>query len=509
MTPIVLATANARFAHTSLALRFLKANLDDLEQRATILEFTLEDRPADIAEKILDHQPVIVGLSVYLWNVGLLGQVVHTIKQVRSDVCIVLGGPEVSYPEDFPEITATADYIIAGEGDLAFAQLCKNFLAGRPPAKKIIHAPVPDLDAVRLPYSLYTDADIAHRVIYAAASRGCPNRCEFCLSSRDAKVRRFPEDQILAALDDLWQRGARRFKFIDRTLQLGVTPALLRFFLERQASGLFVHFELVPGPLPEQHLALLKDFQPGVLQLEVGVQTLNPDVAHRIGRNYPVDTVIRTLSRLRNETSAHLHTDLVAGLPGETMASFADGFDRLIAIIHPHEIQVGILKRLRGAPIARHDVPWQMRYSESPPYEILQNSEISFAEMQRLKRFARYFDLIYNSGNFISSAPAIWQDGSAFWSFMGFSDWLFRATNQTSRIALPRLAGLLFKYLSEIKGLQGETAADLIKGDFERLGRKSLPQDIGAYTIKPRSNGTPHRPMVLPPRQRRRMPDVQ
>jgi hypothetical protein len=186
--------------------------------------------------------------------------------------------------------------------------------------------------------------------------------------------------------------------------------------------------------------------------LEVGVQTLDPNIAARIGRGKTSSEILVDLRRLKTETAAHLHADLVVGLPGETLSSFADGFDALLAAA-PDEIQVGILKRLRGAAITRHDQEWQMHYSASPPYEILQTKDINFQLMQRLKRFSRYFDMVVNSGRFKDATPLIWRDQSPFYSFLNFSDWLYAQVNRTFAIAPTKLADFLVRYLVEEKSL--------------------------------------------------------
>ncbi|MCP4604978.1 MAG: DUF4080 domain-containing protein [Proteobacteria bacterium] len=502
MADIVLATANARFSHTSLALRCLKANLGPLKDRSAIMEFTIDERPGDIAEKILEAKPKILGLGVYIWNVTMLTETVELIKQVQPELTLVLGGPEVGFDTQGLKIVDRADYVIAGEGEAAFSQLSTDLLESSPPGDKLIPGGLPDLASLALPYDLYEDPDIANRVIYVEASRGCPFSCEFCLSSLDKKVRKLPLDRLIKALEKLWNRGARRFKFVDRALHLAVTPDLLEFFLDRLEPDLFLHFELIPDHLPEKLFNLFTRFPPGAVQLEAGVQTANPLVASRIGRKQNSEKVFNTLCRLRSETGVHIHSDLVVGLPGETLESFAQGFDRLTAA-RPHEIQVGILKGLRGAPIRRHDIEWDMIYNPSPPYDILKNRHMDFATMQRLKRFSRYFDLVYNSGNFVSSTPLIWGDSSPFNAFYNFSDWLYKETKRTSAIALNRLSELLFTYITTVLGRDKSDAANRLFADYARLGRKSLPGAIRAHVTEPTPSVESGGSQSLPLRQKR------
>ncbi len=321
---------------------------------------------------------------------------------------------------------------------------------------------------MRLPYEEYTDDDIAHRLIYVEASRGCPFECEFCLSSLDIPVRQFPLEPFLAALDRLLARGARHFKFVDRTfnLNLRVSRAILDFFRARLRPDLFLHFELVPDRLPPVLREVIAVFPPGSLQFEVGIQTFNPEVAARISRRQDYARLEENLRWLRAETGVHLHADLIFGLPGETLESFAAGFDRLLAL-RPHEIQVGLLKRLRGTPIVRHDAEWGMVYSPLPPYEVLQSRGVDFATVQRVRRFARFWDLVANSGRFPRTTPLLWaRAASPFVEFLRFSDWLFAQTGQQHGIALNRLARLLETYLIEARGLDAE------------MVRRGLSQDL-------------------------------
>jgi hypothetical protein len=327
----------------------------------------------------------------------------------------------------------------------------------------VIPAPVPDFDRLVLPYDLYTDEDIAHRVIYVEASRGCPFECEFCLSSLDVPVRNAPLDRFMAAMQSLLDRGVRQFKFVDRTFNLNIktSTATLQFFWERYRPGLFVHFEMIPDRLPDSLREIIKKFPPGALQFEVGIQTFNERVAELISRRQDNAKAEENLRWLRAETGVHIHADLIVGLPGEDLDSFAAGFDRLAAL-QPQEIQVGLLKRLRGTPITRHDAEWSMVYSPSPPYEILQTKLIDFFTMQRLRRFARYWDLVANSGNFIRAVPMILGGSSPFRSFLKFSDWLYAETRQTHGIALARLTEFVVRYLTEEMNLPESKIASVL-----------------------------------------------
>ncbi|MEZ5964533.1 MAG: DUF4080 domain-containing protein [Planctomycetota bacterium] len=482
MTDIVLATLNARWIHAAFGLRCLRANLGDLRPRSTIVEFDAQTRAADVVERLLVHRPRIVGFGVYIWNVARLTEVVRTLRKVAPEVIVVLGGPEVSHETEGQAIVAAADYVVRGEGDLAFAELCRSLLCGQRPPVGVIDAPQPELHRLTLPYDEYDATDLAHRVIYVEASRGCPFTCEFCLSALDERVRAFPLDGFLAAMQRLLDRGARQFKFVDRTFNLGLGPSvrILSFFRERLREGSFLHFELIPDRLPPALRAEIVRFPPGTLQFEVGIQTFAEDVATRIGRRQDNAKAVENLTFLRQHTGVHLHTDLIVGLPGEDLESFGRGFDRLLAL-RPHEIQVGILKRLRGTPIGRHDSEWRMAYGDEPPYEVVSTATLDFATLQRLRRFARYFDLLHNSGNFKDTLELLWRDASPFAIFLSCSDWLHARTEAQHGIALHRLAGLLFEFATTEARLAPEVVGRAMWDDFQRTRPNDWPAFLRPY----------------------------
>ena len=477
MPDILLATLNARYIHSAFGLRYLLANLGDLQPRAAIAEFDINQSPLDIAAEIVAREPRIVGLGVYIWNVTPTTEVVALLKRLRPGIVVVLGGPEVSYETEGQEIVRLADHVITGEADLKFAEVCHALLDGVALAK-IVAAEVPALDRVALPYEWYSDADLAHRVLYVEASRGCPFTCEFCLSSLDIPVRAFALEPFLAALERLLARGATQFKFVDRTfnLNLQTSRAILEFFLARWRDGLFVHFEMIPDRLPDALREVIARFPPGALQFEVGIQTFDDATSRKISRRQNLTKLEENFRYLRGHTGVHLHADLIVGLPGEDVESFGRGFDRLVAL-GPQEIQVGILKRLRGTPIVRHDAEWEMIYSPQPPYEILQTKLIDFATMQRMRRFAKFWDRVANSGHFAATVPLLWEGGaSPFREFLRFSDWLGARTGRHHSIALATLAEGLFTFLTTERGLDAGRVAEVLSRDWHRGGgRERLP----------------------------------
>jgi len=484
MTEILLSTLNARYAHAAFGLRYLLANMGDLRSRAAIAEFDISQRPIDVAEAILARQPRLLGLGVYIWNVGPMTELVGILKRAAPRLTIILGGPEVSYESDQQEIVRRADFTITGEADLEFPKLCNRLLRGERPLQNIIAASPPHFEDLQLPYDLYDDQDVAHRVIYVEASRGCPFTCEFCLSSLDIPVRNASLDRFLAALDSLHQRGVRQFKFVDRTFNLNTTigRTILQFFLDRMHPGLFVHFEMIPDRLPDGLRELIARFPAGSLQFEVGIQTFDPEVQARISRKQNNTKTEENLRWLRDETLVHVHADLIVGLPGESIEQFATGFDRLVAL-GPKEIQVGMLKRLRGTPIIRHDAEWEMIYSPHAPYEVLSTKTIDFNTMCRLRRFSRYWDLVANSGRCVNSLPILLEGLSAFERFMALSDWLWTTTRQTHGIALVRLFELLLRFVREHHSPILPEFAQALGRDYRRDGRTDKPSFLAEFTL--------------------------
>ena len=499
---ILLCTLNAKYIHASLALRYLLANMGELRAQTALCEYTIARRPADLAAELLAllgpaeaGRVQVIGFGVYIWNVSQTCELVRLLKAARPGLKLVLGGPEVSHEHDQQPIVALADHVITGWGDVSFPKLCRALLHGPLPLMKVIAGEQPPLDELALPYAEYSEADLAHRVLYVEASRGCPFKCEFCLSALDKTAWAFALEPFLAQLDQLYQRGARRFKFVDRTFNLKAEASarILQFFLDRLpaetlacalAPDLFVHFELIPDQLPERLKTLIAQFPPGVLQFEIGIQSFNPEVQQRISRRQDHAKTLANLGWLVTHSQAHLHTDLIFGLPGETLASFAEGFDTLYAL-RPHEIQLGLLKRLRGTPIARHTEAWGMVYDTEPPYAVQQTSVLSRDQVQRFVRLARYWDLVANSGRFSRTLALLMQGASPFATFLAWSDWLWQRSGQTSGLSPEQLVDHLFDYLTGPGAQPGQdlqavrdSVLGVLLADYLASGARARPRAL-------------------------------
>lgn len=495
MPDIILATLNARYSHASLGLRCLRANLGALRERSSIREFTIGDQPARIAEQLLAEAPRIIGFGVYIWNLRETERVVAILKTVQPDLRIIMGGPEVSFGVEHTRLGDLVDVVIRGEGDIAFADVCQRLLAGED-VPRSIDGGKPSVDQLTLPYDEYTDEDLRQRIIYVEASRGCPFTCEFCLSSIDDGVRAFALDNFLAAMGRLVDRGCRTFKFVDRTFNLKPSSCerILTFFLDRwpraedgsllapltarqmdqgsaRNEAFFLHFEMVPDRLPEGIRALITRFPAGAIQFEIGIQSFTPEVGVNISRRMDTTRTEANLTWLRELGSVHVHADLIIGLPGETLATFLASYDQLWRL-RPGEIQVGILKLLRGTPLARHVTPFSMAFNPEPPYDLLASAAFPFATMQRCKRFARYHELFVNSGRFprsidliVASAPT----DSPGTALLAFSDWLWAQTGQDHALALPRQYDLVLDHLFSL-GVAEDAANAVVLADFLASG---------------------------------------
>jgi len=479
MADIVLAAINAKWIHPSLALRLLKANLGSLETRCEIFEFALRQPLAEKTEPLIAALAAppghtrILGISVSIWNhlatIELLSEL-EKHRQTGLNPVVVLGGPEVSHLPQQAEIFRYADYVIRGDGETAFRTLCEEILAGgknfscapRSGQPLFIDAENADLREIRSAYHLYTDEDLTKKLVYVEASRGCPFNCEFCLSAVKSAcgsaVREFPLELFLDDMEELVRRGAGTFKFLDRTFNINIKRAvcIMEFFLkkiEEKKWDIVVHFEMTASLFPPELLETLARFPAGTLRLEIGIQTLNPEVSARIGRNSNPDKELEIIRFLAEKTNAIIHADLIAGLPGESLVSFGKGFDRLADCLlngafFEHEktqsraeIQLGILKLLPGAPISRHNETFKMRYNPLPPYEIEETSAMSAHDLERIKNFARFWEIIVNRSllNYENNKPV-------FERFMRLSDMLLSHFGRNWGIDKQELLSALQQY---------------------------------------------------------------
>jgi radical SAM superfamily enzyme YgiQ (UPF0313 family) len=555
MADIVLATINAKWIHPSLALRLLKVNLGEYESRCEIVELTLHQSLEEKRSILAGFRPKILGFSVSIWNhkatlellkelrkSGNTGSVPGGVPAMAesgnfSRPVIVLGGPEVTYIPEESEIICYADFVIQGEGEKAFAELCKRILAGEKLPSRFVDSRILDVANIYPAYHLYSNEDLRRKLIYVEASRDCPFTCAFCQSaikpsvftdgavgfaefssmpetgsgmSRRKILREFPLDDFLSNMEDLLERlfsvrsvsgktlPRPTIKFLDRSFNADIPRALsiMEFFLEKASSffnGFQLHFEMVPSLFPPELIKMISRFPPDTLRLELGIQSFNQKVCAAISRPSRPEKELETLALLRAQTDAIIHADLIAGLPGENFASFAEGFDRLwqaltasagkaaagivpsaAADVEPSgaagfppasaafEIQLGILKGLPGTPLRELDTQFGMVYSPEPPYEVIETVAMGKADLDRLRNFARFWELIVNrpwkTASRINSqipaenpAAALLVPGKpVFWPFMELSEKLFRFFGRNWSIDRKALA---FEIMSALRPL--------------------------------------------------------
>lgn len=469
---ILFFTVNAGYIHPAMGLWYLRANLNTTANLSVeTLELTRRAGEEHIIQEVLRRRPRILAVGLYIWNHLDLLPVLRAVRTHLPETTVILGGPEATHlPADHPTLSL-AHIVVRGEGELLFGPLVDQILAADPTdptdpnspngqhTPRFLTSTPPELDRLRLPHHLFSDKDIQNRFMYLEASRGCPFRCQFCLSSLDRTIRHAPLEQLFDMADHLISRGARRFKFIDRTFNLDYQRAstILEFWLARlhtntpDMSNISLQFETVPDRFPPDLRKLIRRFPPDTLRLEVGVQTFNPQVAAAIDRRADPVKTEETLAFLSAHTNAVVHADLIVGLPGETLESFAAGFDRLYRF-RPQEVQVGVLKRLHGAPIAVHD-PY-MHYNPDPPYDIIATDALSAPDIERLKRFARYWELVVNRNRFphrvtsLLTPPPPAPPTSPFHRFLAFTDFAWQRFGRTWALTPQDLSAALDTFLA-------------------------------------------------------------
>jgi len=446
---ILIIAINARYSHCSYAARTLKINLLELEQQCSIMETELIITPFQLASQIVECNPRIVVFSVYLWNIRLIEATARILNAVAPQIKRIAGGPELT-----PDYSNAALFhqCVIGEGESGLRQSCRSWL-DNPQAilPRVVVREPEDTAELRLPFNLYSDEDIAHRVIYVEASRGCPYACSYCTSSRTG-LRLIPLERLLPGLQSLWERGVRQFKFLDRsfTAALAHSNAVMNFFLERQDPQMCLHFEINTERLHNETAELMSRFSANTLHLECGVQTLNPEVAVRIGRSGKIDQTLENLKLLTSLNSAVVHADLIFGLPGESEGSFAAGFNRLIATCAPPEVQINLLKGLPRTELVQHAARYALKFNPDPPYELLESNSMDFKTLVKLQRLARCWELVHNRGRYIAEVAALKQRGpNLYQTWTQLADFICAQEGRMYKISAPRLKNCLHEFLAK------------------------------------------------------------
>lgn len=431
----LLAAINSKYIHSNPAVYLLK---DCAERRkipgvtVELAEYTINHHAAEIFDDIYLRHADLVCFSCYIWNMEYVRKLVRNLKQLCPRMQIWLGGPEVSYDCEvcLRELPQT-DGILYGEGERSFPELLE-FLKKRLPdmvdgmpdgcawidSQGIFRQTKPQEPVLmdEIPF-IYQDMDgtsrmeqFQNRILYYETSRGCPFSCSYCLSSIDKKLRFRSMDLVKQELSFFLENRVRQVKFVDRTFNCKKSHAIeiWRFLRDHDNGVTNFHFEIAADLLDEEEIGLLGTMRPGLVQLEIGVQTANPDTIAAINRKMNLERVARVTEEIRKVHNIHQHLDLIAGLPMENYESFGRSFD-VVYRMKPSQLQLGFLKVLKGSPMQRQAEQYRILFQAEPPYEVLQTPWLSYEEVIRLKGVEEMVELYYNSGQFTGTVPVLLQ----------------------------------------------------------------------------------------------------
>ncbi len=420
---VILTTLNAKYIHSSLALRYLRSYCRDEFPHVQLVEYTINDVTMNIVGDLFNRHPDVVAFSCYIWNIRETIDVIKNLKKVKPEVTIILGGPEVSYDtaewmEKLPEV----DAIVIGEGEHTFLELLRELKkhSSKNPSEFSLQeiegiayrkrddqgemrvrftrprAKIEDLNTIHSPFEDHLD-ELKNRIVYFEASRGCPFRCQFCLSSIEEGVRYFDIERVKRDLKRLIDHGIKTIKFVDRTFNIHKKYAMEIFqFLIENHNGTVFQFEITADIMkPDVVDYLVENAPPGIFRFEVGVQSTNEETNRLVMRRQNFEKLSRTVTKIKEAGKFTQHLDLIAGLPEEDYPSFRKTFNDVFAL-KPEELQLGFLKMLRGTGVRARAVEHGYIYMDEAPYEILQNNVLSFAEILRLKRLEDILEKYWN-----------------------------------------------------------------------------------------------------------------
>ncbi len=396
---IGLITLNAKYIHSSLSLRYLRnVSRNAGYKNVWIREYVINQPIWKIAAEIQKLKPDVLGIGIYIWNRSLSLELIDRLKKQMPHLKIVAGGPEVSFEKE----NSLPCPVISGEGEKKWLEFLELTRKQQSPTKEVIQrwqqygTDLPELIA---PYLNEDFQNLKNRIVYFETSRGCPYLCSFCLSALDKTVRYFDEKIIHSQIKELISAGIRKIKFVDRTFNL--KPGRMIKLMEwlTQFEGNEFHFEVVGDILTDDILDFLSTVPPGMFQFEIGIQTTTEPVQRTIQRKQDNNKLFRTIAQLVIQDRIHFHCDLIFGLPGETLEDIQKSFSEVMAL-RPHELQLGFLKFLPGAPINDIVEKEQYRYLSIPPYELISHRHLSAEEVLYLKEFEDIFDRYYNSKRF-------------------------------------------------------------------------------------------------------------
>lgn len=502
MKSILLCTLNAKYIHTSLALRYLQSfGRQDTDLQIELKEFSINELLPDIMAAIYALRPDILCFSCYIWNIRAILELCHDYKKVSPATVLILGGPEVTY--DAAQVLAenpAIDYIVRGEGEVTFKELllaldqnqAVQFIKGISyrTGTELYHHPdralIEDLDIIPFPYPLNLQ-DFKDKIIYYESSRGCPFNCAYCLSSTQRGVRYFSMGRVKRDLSILLAQEVREVKFVDRTFNCHEARAMeiMRFLIEQKAISKF-HFELDAGLISDEMMSFLKTVPADKFNFEIGIQSTYLPALQAVQRNSRWDRISRNIQLLKSYNNIHVHLDLIAGLPYESYDEFAESFNNVYAL-HPDVLQLGFLKLLKGSRMREQASEYEYIFQEQAPYQVLSNQYISYAQMIKLQRIEQILEKYHNSGDMPQSiaymvssvydndAFAFFEDLAAYWETNNF----FAIGHKKDR-----LYSYLMDFIRKQHITQAEVVNDLLKYDFLMKNRSdTLP--VGLWSHNP------------------------
>lgn len=500
---IVVSTLNAKYIHTSLALRYLKA-FSEKDFDIEIAEYTIKDPVMHVVSDLFQKQPSVLGFSCYIWNIEETIAIIRTIKKIMPELIIVLGGPEVSYDTDYwMERIPEVDFIVMGEGEETFHHLLQeisttrkyHLVFGIAYRKKvqgndgavvdevIISPGRPKLDLNQIPSPHRFEEDLPalpNRIVYFETSRGCPFSCQFCLSSIEVGVRYYDIEWTKQELLYLIDSGAKLIKFVDRTFNIKREYAMEMFqFLIENHRGCVFQFEITADIMrPEVLEYLAEHAPPGIFRFEIGVQSTNELTNSLVKRKQNFAKLTRTVSIIKNSGKIDQHLDLIAGLPEENYDSFRNTFNEVFAL-GPEELQLGFLKMLRGTGLRIDAEKYGYTYMDHAPYEFLGNSVMSFADLVRIKRVEDVLEKYWNAHRLDHTMNYLihHQFASAFDFFQEFGDYWEKRGWQKIGQQLEDLFTRLHGFLVERGTHQMDVIEGLMKMDYF-MGHKYKPRKI-------------------------------
>lgn len=414
---VLLTAVNAKYIHSSLAVRYLYKNCSDLDCDMKILEVSINNHLIDIANQIFDEEPDILAISCYIWNIELVKQLLPLVHRLCPECKIVCGGPEVSYDtKAFMQSFPMVDYVVRGEGEEAFHALVKLLIERKDNEQINIKGvakrnadntieesaavTVADLDSIAFPYDAEDVENLKDRIIYYESSRGCPYSCKYCLSCATKGVRYRSLDKVFAELKFFIDHDVRQVKFVDRTFNADKAHYLpiLKFIAEQDCRTNF-HFEIVAHHIDEEIKEVLKNMPKGRIQFEIGIQSTNLKTLGQISRANPWQEMTDNIKSIMAYGNIHLHVDLIIGLPYEDLNSFAKSFND-VYLLQADMLQVGFLKLLKGA--AMNDLVEEHGYVYMPqaPYQVISNKYMDYKTMRFLQIFVDIVEMYYNAGRF-------------------------------------------------------------------------------------------------------------